>query len=194
MDRLARLRLGAETFQASSGKSHRPAQLAPRRCHVAARCRERGLNGKPKGLVSRGWSKGVGSSSTGASCVGSIPQLPCASPKSAERNGRKPPRTRLNWSRTHAGERARTPWHDASGCTLRTERHGHPLNLRRNRFVASCKLELVVARNLNRLPAAFCARHPRSGFFSETPVVASSSLGTPGEQEALKLPPHALET
>ena len=106
------------------------------------------------------FSKSVHSNSTSASCLGSIPQLSCASPKSAKRNGRKPPRARLNWSRTHAGERARTPWHDASGCTLRTERHGHPLNLRRNRFVASCKLELVVARNLNRLPAAFCARHP----------------------------------
>ena len=62
MDRLARLRLGAETFQASSGKSHRPAQLGPTavpRCGSLSRARiewqTQGIGFK--GVVQRGGFK-----------------------------------------------------------------------------------------------------------------------------------------
>ena len=65
---------------------------------------------------------------------------------------------------------------------------------RGNRRAARCKLELVAARNLNRLPAAFCVRQASSGFVFETLVAASSSPGKSGEQKAFKLLPHAMET
>ena len=106
IDRRARPRLGAKTIQASIGRSHHPAQLAPQRNDVTVRCRERGSDGKSSRTACLSFPKVCIRIPLAPAERARIPQLSCANPKSGERNGRTPPRARVNWSRAHVGERA----------------------------------------------------------------------------------------
>ena len=86
MDRRARPRLGTKTIQASIGRCHHPAQLAPQRNDVPVRCRERGSDGKSSRTACLSFPKVCIRVPLAPAERAQIPQLSCANPKSgAER-------------------------------------------------------------------------------------------------------------